>query len=96
MMQMNKITAIETLQGLFSDSTNMDYPFTEQFAEAVNEGINALTKQIKLTEYLDYLQERIDSCYVGDSWGVAKVATLEHCKRKVNEIIDKGDEHNGK
>lgn len=91
MIILNEQKAIEILERLFLDSTTTEHLFTEQFAQAVHEGINALIKQIKLTEYLDYLQERIDTCYVGDSWGVAKVVTLEHCKRKVNEIIDKGD-----
>lgn len=37
---------VETLNMLFSDSTNEDYPFTEEFAMAVKEAISALEKQI--------------------------------------------------
>lgn len=92
MIILNEQKAIEILERLFLDSTTTDYLFTEQFAQAVHEGIRALEKQKKLTEYLDYLQSRIDSCYVGDAWGVAKVATLEHCINKADEIINRGDE----
>ena len=91
MITLDTKKAIDALEKLFADSTSMEYPFTDEFAEAVNEGIRALERQLKLTEYLDYLQKRIDSCYVGDAWGVAKVCTLEHCKKKANEIIFKGD-----
>lgn len=39
---MNEQEAIETLERLFSDSTNEDYPFTECFAEALTIAIQAL------------------------------------------------------
>lgn len=37
--------AIEDLDMLFSDSTDEDYPMTEQFANAVRLGVEALEKQ---------------------------------------------------
>lgn len=43
---MNEQEAMETLERLFSDSTNEDYPFTECFAEALTIAIQALEKQI--------------------------------------------------
>nr|DAX11551.1 MAG TPA: LysW biosynthesis protein LysW [Bacteriophage sp.] len=43
---MNEQEAMETLERLFSDSTNEDYPFTECFAEALAIALQALEKQI--------------------------------------------------
>ncbi len=43
---MNEQEAMETLERLFSDSTNEDYPFTECFAEALTIELQALEKQI--------------------------------------------------
>lgn len=43
---MNKQEALETLERLFSDSTNEDYPFTECFANALAVAMQALEKQI--------------------------------------------------
>lgn len=43
---MNEQEATETLERLFSDSTNEDYPFTECFANALAVAIQALEKQI--------------------------------------------------
>nr|DAW53959.1 MAG TPA: General transcription and DNA repair, DNA repair, helicase, multiprotein.7A [Caudoviricetes sp.] len=43
---MNEQEAMETLERLFSDSTNEDYPFTECFAEALTIALQALEKQI--------------------------------------------------
>lgn len=43
---MNEQEALETLERLFSDSTNEDYPFTECFANALAVAIQALEKQI--------------------------------------------------
>ena len=51
----SKITeseAIETLDMLFSDSTNCYYPFTEKFSEALKKAINALEKQEKIKEII--------------------------------------------
>lgn len=43
---MNKKEAIKALNLLFSDSTNENYPFTEEFALAVKVGIEVLEMQI--------------------------------------------------
>lgn len=43
---MNEQEAVETLERLFSDSTNEDYPFTECFANALAVAMQALEKQI--------------------------------------------------
>ena len=40
--KMTDSEAIETLDMLFSDSTNCDYPFTEKFSEALKKAINAV------------------------------------------------------
>ena len=45
---MNEQEAMETLERLFSDSTNEDYPFTECFAEALTIALQALEKQIPI------------------------------------------------
>lgn len=45
---MNEQEAMETLERLFSDSTNEDYPFTECFAEALTIAIQALEKRIPM------------------------------------------------
>lgn len=45
---MNEQEAMETLERLFSDSTNEDYPFTECFAEALTIALQALEKQIPM------------------------------------------------
>lgn len=47
---MNEQIAIERLELLFSDASNEDYPFTEEFAQAVHTAIKALRNQIALKE----------------------------------------------
>lgn len=45
---MKKSNAIEVLEMLFSDSTNEDYPFTEDFCEALRIAIEELRKSVSL------------------------------------------------
>lgn len=49
---MDRQAVINTLNLLFSDASNEDYPFTEKFAEAVREAIMALEKEKKKKVYI--------------------------------------------
>lgn len=62
---MNKKEAIKALNLLFSDSTNENYPFTEEFALAVKVGIEALEMQIpKEVKIEDYCPANCPTCDV--------------------------------
>ncbi len=63
---MNEQEAMETLERLFSDSTNEDYPFTECFAEALTIAIQDLEKQIPkkpiMKQYFEDSEEKYLCC----------------------------------
>lgn len=58
-MKMSDREAIEVLEKLFFDTTNEDYPFMEEFGEAVHIAIEALKKRTPVlkSERLTYVDE---------------------------------------
>lgn len=52
-----KIKAIDTLERLFSDSSNTDYPFTDEFGTAIKDGVEALAKQVSKKPIMRYFDE---------------------------------------
>lgn len=65
---MEESKAKETLEGLFLDSTNEAYPFTEEFGEAVNVAIQALERQIPKKPTYEGNGYAPDGTFVWDEW----------------------------
>lgn len=90
---MNEQEAMETLERLFSDSTNEDYPFTECFAEALTIAIQALeeVQQYRAIGTPEELQD-MKSNYFGalSDWRqYRKIGTLEECRTAREKQIPK-------
>lgn len=81
---MNEQEAMETLERLFSDSTNEDYPFTECFAEALTIAIQALeeVQQYRAIGTPEELQDMKSNYFeaLSDWRQYRKIGTLEECR----------------
>lgn len=94
---MNEQEAMETLERLFSDSTNEDYSFTECFAEALTIAIQALeeVQQYRAIGTPEELQD-MKSNYFGalSDWRqYRKIGTLEECRTAREKQIPKKPKH---
>ena len=79
--KMTESEAIETLDMLFSDSTNCDYPFTEKFSEALKKAINALEKQEKIKEAFEKWRTESGGYIYADDEATELIHTLNQILR---------------
>lgn len=82
---MTESEAIETLDMLFSDSTDCNYPFTEKFSEALKKAIKALEKQEKIKEAFEKWENDTSGIYGADDETTHLIGTLKKILRSDEE-----------